>query len=95
MIESSMMKNVKTSFTLRGVEFANRVFVASGTFGYGDEIPDLVRINRLGGIITKSLSWNPRSGNPPPRIVETADGMAFNNDFAGLSNLSFKHAVFP
>jgi hypothetical protein len=32
----SIGSGIKTSFTLRGVEFKNRVFVASGTFGYGD-----------------------------------------------------------
>ncbi|RPI01255.1 MAG: dihydroorotate dehydrogenase [Ignavibacteriae bacterium] len=75
---------IKTSFTLRGVEFKNRVFVASGTFGYGDEVRDLVDVTRLGGIITKSLSWKPRAGNPPPRIVETASGML---NSIGLANI--------
>ena len=78
---------IKTSFTLRGVEFKNRVFVASGTFGYGDEIHDLVDVNRLGGIFTKSLSWKPRPGNPPQRIVETASGML---NSIGLANIGVK-----
>ena len=80
----SIGSGIKTSFTLRGVEFKNRVFVASGTFGYGDEIHDLVDVNRLGGIFTKSLSWKPRSGNPPQRIVETASGML---NSIGLANI--------
>ena len=75
---------VKTSFTLRGVEFKNRVFVASGTFGYGDEVRTLVDVSRLGGIFTKSLSWKPRAGNPPQRIVETASGML---NSIGLANI--------
>lgn len=75
---------MKTSFTLRGVEFKNRVFVASGTFGYGDEINALVDVNKLGGIFTKSLSWKPRPGNPPQRIVETASGML---NSIGLANI--------
>jgi dihydroorotate dehydrogenase (NAD+) catalytic subunit len=78
------MPAIKTSFSLRGVEFANRVFVASGTFGYGDEIPSLVNVNRLGGIMTKSLSWKPRDGNPPRRIVETTGGML---NSIGLANI--------
>jgi len=72
------------SFTLRKARFNNRVFVASGTFGYGNEVPDLVDIDKLGGIMTKSLSWKPREGNPPPRIAETAAGML---NSIGLANI--------
>lgn len=72
------------SFKLRDVEFKNRVLVASGTFGYGDEVPDLVDISLLGGIMTKSLSMKPRDGNPNPRITETASGML---NSIGLANI--------
>jgi dihydroorotate dehydrogenase (NAD+) catalytic subunit len=72
------------SFTLRDVEFKNRILVASGTFGYGDEVPDLVDISQLGGIMTKSLSMKPRDGNPNPRITETASGML---NSIGLANI--------
>lgn len=72
------------SFSLRGVTFKNRVLVASGTFGYGDEVPDLVDIAQLGGIMTKSLSMKPRDGNPNPRITETAMGML---NSIGLANI--------
>ena len=75
---------VKTSFQLRDVTFQNRVFVASGTFGYGSEITDLIDPNQLGGIMTKSLSMKPRDGNPPRRIVETASGML---NSIGLANI--------
>jgi dihydroorotate dehydrogenase (NAD+) catalytic subunit len=72
------------SFKLRDVEFKNRVLVASGTFGYGDEVPELVDIAQLGGIMTKSLSMKPRDGNPNPRITETASGML---NSIGLANI--------
>lgn len=72
------------SFKLREVEFKNRILVASGTFGYGDEVPDLVDIAGLGGIMTKSLSMKPRDGNPNPRITETASGML---NSIGLANI--------
>ena len=75
---------MKTSFTLRGVEFSNRVLVASGTFGYGDEVSGLVDVERLGGIVTKSLSWKRRDGNPPRRITETPSGML---NSIGLANI--------
>jgi dihydroorotate dehydrogenase (NAD+) catalytic subunit len=72
------------SFKLRDVEFKNRILVASGTFGYGDEVPDLVDIAHLGGIMTKSLSMKPRDGNPNPRITETVSGML---NSIGLANI--------
>lgn len=74
----------KTSFTLGDVRFKNRVLVASGTYGYGDDCRDLAEIAKLGGIVTKSLSLKPRSGNPPPRIVETPSGML---NSIGLANI--------
>ncbi|MFH1212984.1 MAG: dihydroorotate dehydrogenase, partial [Candidatus Neomarinimicrobiota bacterium] len=53
----------------------NPLLTASGTYGYGHEIADLVDPELFGGIVTKSLSLNPRVGNPPPRIAETPSGM--------------------
>ena len=90
-----MMTKIKTSFTIRGVEFKNRVFVASGTFGYGDEVRELTDVNRLGGIFTKSLSWKPRSGNPPPRIVETASGMLNSIGLANIGVHAFTEQKLP
>lgn len=81
---------VKESFTLRGVEFKNRVLVASGTFGYGNEVKELVDVNKLGGICTKSLSWKPRDGNPPRRIVETPSGML---NSIGLANVGVEYFI--
>ena len=72
------------SYTLGNLEFNNRILVASGTFGYGDEVPDLVDISKLGGVMTKSLSMKPRDGNPNPRITETASGML---NSIGLANI--------
>jgi dihydroorotate dehydrogenase (NAD+) catalytic subunit len=86
---------MKTSITIRGVEFKNRVFVASGTFGYGDEVNALVDVNRLGGIFTKSLSWKPRAGNPPPRIVETASGMLNSIGLANIGVHTFIEEKLP
>jgi dihydroorotate dehydrogenase (NAD+) catalytic subunit len=86
---------IKTSFILCGIEFKNRVFVASGTFGYGDEVSDLVDVNRLGGIITKSLSWKPRPGNPPQRITETASGMLNSIGLANIGVQTFIEQKLP
>ncbi len=81
---------VKQSFTIAGLEFQNRVLVASGTYGYGDDCLELADVNKLGGIITKSLSMKPRDGNPPPRIIETSSGML---NSIGLANIGVKKFV--
>jgi dihydroorotate dehydrogenase (NAD+) catalytic subunit len=86
---------IKTSFILRGVESKNRVFVASGTFGYGDEVRDFVDVTRIGGIFTKSLSWKPRSGNPPQRIVETPSGMLNSIGLANIGVQTFIEQKLP
>ncbi|HHO47646.1 MAG TPA: dihydroorotate dehydrogenase [Desulfobacteraceae bacterium] len=62
----------------------NPVMTASGTFGYGEEFASLVNLNRLGAIIVKGISLEPRRGNPPPRIIETACGML---NAIGLENV--------
>lgn len=78
------------SFKLKSVEFKNRILVASGTFGYGDEVLDLVDIEKLGGIVTKSLSLKPRDGNPSPRITETSSGML---NSIGLANIGVQKFI--
>ena len=69
---------------LGDVEFKNPVLVASGTFGYGAEANQWFDISELGGVVTKSVSWKPRMGNPPHRIIETASGML---NSIGLANV--------
>lgn len=49
--------------------------VASGTFGYAEEFESFVNLNKIGGIITKTVTLESRPGNPPPRIAETSSGM--------------------
>ena len=70
--------------------FKNPVLVASGTFGYGEEYSELFDLNRLGGIITKSVTLNPREGNPPPRTCETPSGML---NSIGLANIGVKKFI--
>jgi len=69
---------------INGVLFKNPILVASGTYGYGNESAGLVDIDKIGAIITKSVTRLPREGNPPPRIVETNGGML---NSIGLANL--------
>ncbi len=53
----------------------NPVMVASGTFGYAREMAGMVELGRLGGIVPKTITRDPRAGNPPPRTVETTAGL--------------------
>ena len=67
--------SVDTRVELAGIPLRNPVLTASGTFGYGLELAPFLDLRRLGGIVTKSLTLLPRSGNPPPRIAEVPSGM--------------------
>jgi len=53
----------------------NPVLVASGTFGYAREMTSFVDLSRLGGILPKTVTRQPRAGNPPWRTIETPAGM--------------------
>src|SRR5262245_45891312 len=61
--------------TLGRLRLANPILVASGTFGYARELEGSVDFSQLGGIIPKTVTRQPRIGNPPPRTVETPSGM--------------------
>lgn len=60
---------------LGDVALRSPVLTASGTCGYGAELAPFAELARLGGIVAKSLTLEPRRGNPPPRIAETPSGM--------------------
>lgn len=60
---------------LAGIALRNPVLTASGTFGYGTEFAPFLDLEKIGGFVAKSLTLEPRFGNPPPRIGETPAGM--------------------
>ena len=64
-----------TSVNIAGVQFRNPVIAASGTFGYGREYSSMIDVSLLGGICTKGLTMNPRTGNSGIRVWETPSGM--------------------
>ncbi len=66
---------VDLSVQLGRLTLPNPVMVASGTFGYAREMEFLVELGRLGGIIPKTITPQPRAGNQPWRTVETAAGL--------------------
>lgn len=75
------------SFSIGKSFFHNPVFSASGTFGYGKEFENFVDLRKLGAIVVKGISLEPRKGNPPPRIVETSCGML---NAIGLENVGLE-----
>ena len=70
-----------------GLELKNPVMTASGTFGYGEEFSPFCDLNRLGAVVVKGLSLEPRAGNPAPRIMETPCGML---NAIGLQNIGVR-----
>jgi len=78
------MSRVDLSVKIGSLQLRNPIMLASGTVGYGNEISEFSNLNKLGAIVTKSLSLKPRKGNPPQRIVETPAGML---NAIGLANV--------
>lgn len=74
----------------RGLRLANPVMSASGTFGYGEEASRYFDISRLGAVVVKGISAEPRPGNPPPRLVETPSGML---NSIGLQNVGLERFI--
>ncbi|MBI3407138.1 MAG: dihydroorotate dehydrogenase [Planctomycetes bacterium] len=84
------------SVTLGRLSFKNPILVASGTFGYAREMAGVVDFAKLGGIIPKTVTRQPRIGNPPPRTVETPSGMlnAIGLDNDGIDHFLAHHVPY-
>lgn len=83
------------SVQLGALKLQNPVLTASGTFGYGPEFEDFLDVNRLGGIIVKGTTLEPRQGNAYPRMAETPSGML---NAVGLQNKGveyFTEHIYP
>jgi dihydroorotate dehydrogenase (NAD+) catalytic subunit len=68
---------------LFGRRFQNPVLLAAGTAGFGKELYGVLDLERLGGLITKAVSRESRSGNAAPRVAEFPGGML---NSVGLAN---------
>jgi dihydroorotate dehydrogenase (NAD+) catalytic subunit len=77
------MSKIDLSVDLNGLKLKNPITVASGTFGNGREYGEYIDLNRLGGIMVKGITLEPRLGNPTPRVAETPMGML---NSVGLQN---------
>lgn len=85
-----MSTSVDLSVTVTGIRLKNPVLAASGTFGYGVELADLVDLNQLGGLVVKGLSARPMEGLPAPRLCETPAGML---NAVGLQNIGVRRFI--
>jgi len=74
----------------KGFRLKNPVMTASGTFGYGDEAGHLFDIRRLGAVICKGTTLEPREGNPQPRLAETPQGLL---NSIGLQNIGVEALI--
>ena len=74
----------KLSVNLNGLELKNPIMTASGTYGHASEYNDFIDVSKLGSVVTKAISLNPRAGNRHLRITETRAGMI---NSIGLENV--------
>jgi dihydroorotate dehydrogenase (NAD+) catalytic subunit len=86
---------VNLGFSIGDLYFKNPVLTASGTFGYGSEFDDFMDVSRLGAIVVKGTTIEPREGNAYPRMAETPSGML---NAVGLQNKGidyFEKHIYP
>lgn len=75
---------------LWGQEFQSPIMLASGTAGFGKELPAMNSLSGAGAVVSKAVTYEPRAGNPPPRILETRYGLL---NSIGLANPGVFHVV--
>ncbi len=86
---------VNLSVNIDKLKLKNPIMTASGTFGYGPEFDDFIRVDDLGGIVVKGTTGKHREGNPYPRMAETPMGML---NAVGLQNVGvdkFVSDIYP
>jgi dihydroorotate dehydrogenase (NAD+) catalytic subunit len=81
------LTNIDTTVSIAGLALKTPVMTASGTCGYGLELTPYLDLSRLGALVVKGISLEPRPGNPPPRIMETSGGML---NAIGLENIGME-----
>lgn len=86
----SEITSVDLRVAIGSLNLRNPVMTASGTFGYAREFEPYVNLHRLGAVVVKGISLEPRAGNPSPRIVETSCGML---NAIGLENVGVERFI--
>ena len=86
---------VDLAVRIGSLALANPVLTASGTFGYGDEYAHVVPPGAIGAVITKTVTVEPRVGNPPSRTAETASGMLNSIGLENVGLARFRREKLP
>jgi dihydroorotate dehydrogenase (NAD+) catalytic subunit len=87
------MADLDLSADLKFIRLKNPVIPASGTFGYGEEFLEFFDLDLLGALVLKGIYKNPRTGNPPPRIHETASGLLNSIGLAGPGAVELQNII--
>ena len=72
---SEIKSENRLAISLPGLDLKNPIIPASGCFGFGQEYAKYYDLDKLGSIMIKATTANPRFGNPTPRVAETPSGM--------------------
>lgn len=78
-----------------GVRFQNPILLAAGTAGFGREVAGVIDLEALGGIVTKAVSVEPRTGNPSPRVAEVRGAMLNSVGLANPGLEAFRREYLP
>lgn len=89
------MSTERLDIEIGGSSFRNPVFLASGPAGYGTEYSGLIDLERLGGIVTKTITLEPRPGNPGRRLWETPGGLLNSVGLENVGALRFFSEKLP
>ncbi len=84
-----------TQIDLNGLKLKNPIITASGTFGYCDEYEEFFDVSRLGAIVTKAITLEPRKGNATKRIMETRASMINSIGLENMGIYAFLEKVLP
>jgi dihydroorotate dehydrogenase (NAD+) catalytic subunit len=80
----------RLNIELPGLTLKNPIMPASGCFGFGREYSQFYDLSKLGAIMIKATTVEPRFGNPTPRVAETSSGML---NAIGLQNPGLEKVV--
>lgn len=81
--------------TAAGITFQNPIVLAAGTAAYGRELAGVMALDRLGGLVTKAVSVEPRAGAPAPRVADFGDGMINAIGLANPGSVAVKAEDLP
>lgn len=94
-LNNAMPDNDALSVDVGALNFASPLMAASGTCGFGRELNAFGTLSALGAFVTKTITEEPRAGNPPPRICETRAGLLNSIGLANPGYAAFRDEILP